>query len=169
MILLFFLLVISTAAVTLWISRAYLAGKCSAVGKPRCREPTAFTGKVGEFKEWLFTVDEALVILQPRDQVGYAASFLEGGARQWLIATWEAEGRSMSWQQLRGQLCSAFSFQHQDEFDRQRLVHTKQTGDLEEYINMFSSRCLAATDMDDLTKTVLFTEGLLDAEVEREV
>ena len=37
------------------------------------------------FKEWLFTVEEAIGIFQPMNPVGYAASFLEGSARQWLI------------------------------------------------------------------------------------
>ena len=49
-------------------------------------EPAIFTGKSEDFKEWLCTVKKAIGIFQLMEPVGYAASFLEGSARQWLIA-----------------------------------------------------------------------------------
>ena len=50
-------------------------------------------------------------------------------------------------------------------YDRQRLVLTRQGGDLNNFIYGFNSRCLAARDLDELTKSVLFIEELLDMEV----
>ena len=40
---------------------------------------------------------------------------------------------------------------------------------MEEYASVFSSLCLQTEGMDDLTKATLFTEGLLDPKVKREV
>ena len=59
----------------------------------------------------------------------------------------------------------AFAFEHQDKYDRQRLVRPRQGSDLKDFIYEFNSRCFAARDLDELTKTVLFIEGLLDVEV----
>ena len=137
--------------------------------KPRCKEPAIFSGKTEDFKEWMFTLQEAIAILQPQDPVGYAASFMEGSARQWVMALWQDNRRSSTWQQFQKQMYDAFAFEHQEEYERQCLVRTRQSGGLEDYIHTFSSRCLAARSMDDLTKTVLFTEGLVGGEVAREV
>ena len=51
----------------------------------RCREPMGFGGHAEGFREWLFAVEEAIRTLKPEDPVGYAASFLEGNARKWLV------------------------------------------------------------------------------------
>ena len=56
----------------------------------------------------------------------------------------------------------AIAFEHQDKYDRQRLVRPRQGSDFNDFIYEFNSRCLAARDLDELTKTVLFIEGLLD-------
>ena len=133
--------------------------------KARCKEPSIFTGKSGDFKEWLFTFEDAIGIFQPIYPVGYAASFLEGSARQWLIAWWFDGGRTSTWQKLQKKIQEAFAFEHQDKHDRQRLVRMRQGSDLRDFIYEFNSRCLAARDLDELTKTVLFIEGLLDVEV----
>ena len=85
------------------------------------------------------------------------------------MALWDDGGRTSTWQKLRKQMREAFAFEHQDEYDRQRLVRTRQGGDLKDFIYQFNSRCLAATNLDELTKTVLFIEGHLDAEVLKEV
>ena len=154
--------------------RLWLAGRtvtlptttANASCKPRCKEPAIFSGKTEDFKEWMLTLQEAIAILQPQDPVGYAASFMEGSARQWVMALWQDNGRSSTWQQFQKQICDAFVFEHQEEYERQRLVRTRQIGGFEDYIH---SRCLAARSMDDLTKTVLLTEGLVDVEVAREV
>ena len=157
---------------TLWLTGRTVTlptTTANASCKPRCKEPAIFSGKTEDFKEWMFTLQEAIAILQPQDPVGYAASFMEGSARQWVMALWQDNGRSSTWQQFQKQMCDAFAFEHQEEYERQRLVRTRQTGGLEDYIHTFSSRCLAARSMDDLTKTILFTEGLVDGEVAREV
>ena len=127
------------------------------------------SGKTEDFKEWMFTLQEAIAILQPQDPVGYAASFMEESAQQWVMALWQDNGRISTWQQFQKQMCDTFAFEHQEKYERQRLVTTRQDGGLEDYIHTFSSRCLAARSMDDLTKTVLLTEGLVDGEVAREV
>ena len=59
----------------------------------------------------------------------------------------------------------AFASEHQDKYDRQRLVRTRQGSDLKDFMYEFNSRCLAVRDLDDFTKTMLFIEGLLDVEV----
>ena len=140
-----------------------------AQSKPRCKEPAVFAGKSSDFREWLFSVDEALQALQPRDSVSYVASCLEGSARHWLMNSWEDEGRPENWQVFRARLCRAFTFEYEEENSRQLLLQTSQTGGLEEYINLFSSRCLSARKMDDLTKVLLFVKGLADVRVESEV
>ena len=165
--------ILATVGATWFVTHSTLfvtgSRRSSNQAKARCKEPAIFTGKSEQFKEWLFTVEEAIRILQPSDPVGYAVSFLEGSARQWIISLWDDRGRTPTWQDLRKQMQEAFTFDHQDEYDRQRLVRTRQDGDLEDFIYEFNSRCLAARNLDELTKTVLFIEGLLDAEVVKEV
>ena len=79
--------VFATVAVTLWGTGSNgNSRRPSNDAKARCKEPSIFTGKSGDFKEWLFIVEEAIGIFQQMDPVGYAASILEGSARQWLIA-----------------------------------------------------------------------------------
>ena len=54
-----------------------------------------------------------------------AASFLEGRARQWLIAKCFDIGRCSTSQKLRKKIQEAFAFEHQDEYDRQRQSRGK--------------------------------------------
>ena len=93
--------------------------------KARRNEPAIFTRKSEYFKGWLFTVEKASGIFQPMDPVSYAASFLEGSARQWLIAQWFDGGRTSTWQKLRKKMQEAFATEHQDKYDRQCLVRTR--------------------------------------------
>ena len=72
---------------------------------------------------------------------------------------------SSTWQKLRKKIQEAFAFEHTDKYDRQRLFRTRQGSDLNDFIFEFNSRCLAARDLDELMKTLLFIEGLLDGEV----
>ena len=79
--------VFATVADTLWGTGSKGSSKSpSNDAKARRNEPAIFTRKSEYFKEWLFTVVKARGIFQPMDPVGYAASFLEGSARQWFIA-----------------------------------------------------------------------------------
>ena len=54
--------------------------------KPRCKEPAIFSEKTEDLKERMFTLQEAIAILQLQITVGYAASFMEGSAAQWVMA-----------------------------------------------------------------------------------
>ena len=150
--------------VTPWV---FSVSPTKPTGKARCREPAPFSGKLVDFAEWLFTMDEAIRVLRPTDPVGYAAS-LEGRARHWLVGQWEGE-RPSSWSEFRNQLVSAFSMKHDEERNRLLLVRARQKGTLEEYSSQFSSLCLLARDVDELTKVALFTEGLADHSLRKEV
>ena len=114
-------------------------------------------------------MEEALRSLEPTDPVGYVASFLDGSARRWLMALWEAEGRTPSWRKLKQKLQDAFQEKHEEERRRLMVVRARQAGSLEQYVTEFTSLCLSAPRMDDLTKALLFTEGLADEQVRREV
>ena len=49
-----------------------------------------FSGNTSEFKEWVFAMDlplKALAFEDAEERVGYAASFLKGNTRLWLIAS----------------------------------------------------------------------------------
>lgn len=135
----------------------------------RHRDPPPFAGKPADFKEWLFAVEEAVRISRPTDTVGYVASYLEGSARRWLINLWEQEGRAVDWAQFRRSLRGAFELKHEEERNRLQVVRAKQTGGLEEYISEYTALCLSARHMDELTKALLFTEGLADSLIRKEV
>ena len=139
--------------------------------RKRCKEPTGFGGRSEEFSQWLFSVQEALRTLQPDDPVGYAASFLEGNARRWLISSWGPDGslRPSSWPEFKTQLSNAFAERDAEEWYRMRLVRTRQSGNLEDYIARFTGSCLLVPTLDELTKVTLFIEGLSDSELRREV
>jgi len=96
--------------------------------KARCREPGTFAGRPDDFAEWLFTVEEAVRTLRPRDPVGYASSFLEGSARRWLMAAWGLDGehRAENWPAFRESLKETFAERHDRELNRLRLIRTHQ-------------------------------------------
>ena len=50
-----------------------------------------------------------------------------------------------------------------------RLIRTRQSGNLEDYIARFTGSCLLVPTLDELTKVTLFIEGLSDSELRREV
>ena len=139
----------------------------------RCREPMGFGGHAEGFREWLFAVEEAIRTLKPEDPVGYAASFLEGNARKWLVSSWGSDGRLRpnSWPEFRAQLSRAFAEEDAEEWYRLRLIRTRQSAGagIEEYISEFASCCLMVPKLDELTKVTLFIEGLFDTEIQKEV
>ena len=52
-----------TVASTLWVTGSRGSSRRpSNDAKARCKEPVIFTGKSEDFKEWLFTVEEAIGI-----------------------------------------------------------------------------------------------------------
>ena len=90
--------------------------------RTRCKEPSMFGGDSSLFREWLFTMDEAIRTLSPPVPVSYAASFLKGNARMWLIDSWGKGAGLSTWQAFRQQLLQAFSSLHEEERSRIRLV-----------------------------------------------
>ena len=105
----------------------------------------------------------------PTDPVGYAASYLGGNARRWLMAHWSDKGRSSDWKSFRAELVTAFSTPYEDEQLSRQLVRCKQAGSLRDYVTEFTGLCLRVNSVGELTKTTLFIEGLSDAVVQREV
>ena len=105
--------------------------------------------------------------------MGYAASFLEGNARKWLVSSWGSDGRLRpnSWPEFRAQLSRAFAEEDAEEWYRLRLIRTRQSAGagIEEYISEFASCCLMVPKQDELTKVTLFIEGLFDTEIQKEV
>ena len=49
--------------------------------EPRCKESGIISGRTEDFNKW-FSLQKATPILQPKDLVGYAASFMEVSTRQ---------------------------------------------------------------------------------------
>ena len=70
----------------------------------------------------MFTLQESIAILQPQYPVGYAASFMEGSARQWMMSLWQDNGRSSTWQQFQKQMCDAFAFERQESMNDNALL-----------------------------------------------
>ena len=130
----------------------------SSIGK--CRDPPVFTGKPSSLYEWAFAMQEALHSARPADEVRYAVSFLEGDARRWFISLCEDGCRPSSWPELKKKLSECFSPEHEDAMKRLSLLRTRQTGSLEDYITEFGRQSLLSRSMDELTKTIVFTEGL---------
>ena len=163
-------------AAVLWFrmknSRGGTVGSVSGRSeRKRCKEPTGFGGRAEDFSEWLFSVTEAVRTLEPEDPVGYAASFLEGNARRWLISTWGPDGRlrPSGWPEFKSQLSNAFAERDAEEWHRMKLIRTRQSADLEDYIARFTGSCLLVPALDELTKVTLFIEGLSDLELRKEV
>ena len=163
---------VAVLALVLKTSRREVSG--SLLGnteRKRCKEPSSFGGRTEDFAEWLFSVQEALRTLQPADPVGYVASFLEGNARKWLISSWGPDGsrRPRDWLEFKSQLTNAFAEKDAEEWHRTRLIKTRQSGNLEEYITRFAGSSLLVPALDELTKVTLFVEGLSSLELKKEV
>lgn len=139
------------------------------VDRPHGKDPPLFAGAPLDFKEWLFSVEEALRSRQPHDPVAYAASFMEGNARRWFMGLAERGERPKDWSRLKDLLTRAFAAPHEAERNRRLLVQCRQSADLESYITTFSGLCLLAAEVDELTKATLFVAGLTNEQVRREV
>ena len=57
-------------------------------------------------------------------------------------------------------LKAAFSPEFEKAWYRTQLLKIRQTGTLDAYIAEFRSLCMLAPEVDELTKAILFTEGL---------
>ena len=101
-----------------------------------------------------------MAICSPKDPVVYVASYLEGNAKRWFINLCETGGRPRSWRDFRPLLKAAFFPTHEKEQSRVALFRLRQTASLQEYIDAFSSLSLACEGCHELTKSLLFVEGL---------
>ena len=124
------------------------------------REPSSFSGDPSSFKQWLFSVEESLSLVPSKDPVAFVSSYLEGNAKRWFMALCGDGKRPQSWDEFRSLLRAAFFPSHEKEQSRIALFRLRQTGSVQEYVNTFSSLSLASEDCDELTKTLLFVEGL---------
>ena len=64
------------------------------------KDPQVFSGRPLEFSEWQFTIEEALAVVPPADQVRFALSYLGGDARRWFMTTYPDGERPNDWTSL---------------------------------------------------------------------
>lgn len=124
------------------------------------REPPAFSGTPADLAEWVFTLEEALASQPQENEVRYAVSYLTGDARRWFMTLCNNGMRPTTWTALKAQLVSAFAPDHEKERNRGRLLKARQRGPLEDYVSEFRRLCLLSPDVDELTRTLVFVEGL---------
>ena len=132
------------------------------------KDPKTFSGEADCFKEWSFSVDLALRshgITQGQSQVDFAASsgYFEGSSSLWFISRREAGVEFQDWPALREQLAATFGPDlHEEEDSRLALFSLFQTGSLDEYVRAFSRLSLCVSDIDELSRALLFVRGLSD-------
>lgn len=138
------------------------------------KSPPVFRGDTREFKEWAFAIELAMKSLQldnAEERLSYAASFLEGNARLWFIASQEANTLFSDWPDLKSKLGEVYGPVYDREQARIDLFALHQDETLDEYINKFSRLSLQVPELDDHSRAILFTRGLaqgLSGEVLRE-
>ena len=101
----------------------------------------------------------------------YAASFLEGDARLWYIASQEVSIRFLDWPPLTTKLGKLYGLLHDKGQARNGLFSVPQCGELDSYVNDFSRLSLQVPELDEHSRAVLFAKGLankLKSEVLRE-
>ena len=135
-----------------------------AVSPPLCqvKEPVSFDGSPSEFREWIFGIEQALSLCSLKDPVAFylPRPTWWGSAKRWYMNLDEQGKKPQSWIEFRQLLESAFLPAHEREQSRIAMFRLKQTGSLQQYIAQFTATSLAVTDCDELTKTLLFVEGL---------
>ena len=131
-------------------------------GRWKGKEPIVFSGRPADFAEWRFSMDEALAVARvpPTEEVSYAVSFLSGDARRWFMTQCSGENRPKDWPILRDRLKEAFSPDLERALNRSNLLKIRQTGSLEDYIEDFRRLSILTPEVDELTRTTIFTEGL---------
>ena len=124
--------------------------------------PPVFSGRPVEFLEWQFTIEEALAVVSPADEVRFAMSYLGGDAHRWFMTAYPDGDCRNDWTSLRNGLRAAFSPDGERAlaFHPTRLLWIRQVGPVENYIAEFRSLCISSSEVDELTKAILFTEGL---------
>ena len=130
-----------------------------------CENSQALNGDFDCLREWCFSVELALRsygITYGRRQVDFATSFLEGSALLWFLARRRAGAEFEDWPTLETQLEETFGPLHTEEDSRLDLFSLTQTGSLDDYIREFSRLSLSTTDLDELSRALLFVRGLSD-------
>jgi len=137
----------------------------SAPPPPRhIKEPPVFGGDSAKFKEWAFAMDLALKTLQIRDptsMVDYAAGYLTGNARLWFMSARDANMELPDWPSLRNALEHVYGPLFDTEQARIDLFAVKQQGEIDLYITDFSRLSLQVPQLDDHSRAILFTNGLI--------
>ena len=129
------------------------------------KTPKPFNGDADCFREWSFSVELALRsygITYGRRQVDFPTSFLAGSALLWFLARRRAGAEFEDWPTLETQLEETFGPLHTEEDSRLDLFSLTQTGSLDDYIREFSRLSLSTTDLDELSRALLFVRGLSD-------
>lgn len=132
-------------------------------GKRSVKEPQVFHGNSTEFKEWSFSVTLALKSLDlgsPEREATYAASFLAGNARLWLISSLEAGEQFTDWPVLRDALGNVYGPRFDEEQVRLRLFSISCQESIDSYISSFSRLSLQVPELDERCRALLFVNGL---------
>ena len=131
----------------------------------KLKEPFVFSGEASKFREWAFSVELGLRNQKFRNlsqEVDYAASFLDGNARLWLITSLEAGKLFSSWKDFKTALAEVYGPHHEQERARLQFFSLKQSGDLESFVAAFSRLSLLIPDMDEHSRAVAFLQGLAE-------
>ena len=126
------------------------------------KELPVFGGDSATFKEWTFAMDMALRSLalpNAAQRVDYAAGFLTGNARLWLIAPLEANLVFSDWPALKAALGDVYGPRHNEEILRMGLISAAQHGSLDAYIAAFTRLSLQVPEIDHHTRALLFVRG----------
>ena len=143
-------------------TRVFNVGANTQGGRSKGKEPIVFSGRPADFAEWRFSMDEALAVARvpPSEEVSYAVSFLSGDARRWFMTQCSGENCPKDWPILRDRLKEAFSPDLERALNRSNLLKIRQTGSLEDYIEDLRRLSILTPEVDELTRTTIFTEGL---------
>ena len=79
------------------------------------------------------------------------------------ISHCEERGRPSDWSTLKELLVAAFAPPYESEQNRLLFLRARQRGTLDEYVTHFGSLCLGVRNVDELTRTQVFVEGLTPA------
>ncbi|XP_065189469.1 uncharacterized protein LOC135820090 [Sycon ciliatum] len=139
--------------------------------RPHVKEPPVFTGDPTTFREWAFAVELALAswrFADPKREAEFAASYIAGNPRLWLMTSLEAGAAYPDWSSLKKALEAAYGVKYDQERARWSLFSLSQRGALGDYIAEFSRLSFLITDLDGHSRAVLFVRGLAP-ELRREV
>ena len=127
------------------------------------KEPSLLVGDASTFKEWVFSLELALKAesLAEPEELDFAASFLTGNGRLWLIAVLASGESFNNWHELKTALARMYSSIFDQELARVGLFTLKQRGSLQEHIAELTRLSLQVPELDEHSRAVLFTNGHL--------